>query len=256
MASKTVILVTGANNGIGYETVAALSAASPSFHVLLGSRSVEKGQKALSDLQSAHGSSLKAPISVLQLDVADQKSIQAAKSQIESEFGKLDVLINNAGIIVYQPVDALTALRQTFEVNVFGQMLVTETLEPLLKKAATKPYVIYISSEMGSITKRLDPEFKFAQIRGESYRMSKAALNMLAACHRHNYADWCKVLAFNPGWCVSNLSGEKGREMRIKGGARDPQEPAGVLVDIVTGKRDEDIAKNGMVDVDGGVLPW
>lgn len=80
---------------------------------------------------------------------------------------------------------------------------------------------------------------------------------MLAACHRYNYAEWgCKVLAFNPGWCVSNLTGEKGRKMRLKMGARDPKEPAEALVDIIQGGRDDDIAKNGMVDVDGGVLPW
>ncbi|XDG03645.1 hypothetical protein ABKA04_003260 [Annulohypoxylon sp. FPYF3050] len=256
VSEKTVVLVTGANSGIGYETVVALSSASADFHILLGSRSIEKGQKALESLQETHGSSSKGSISVLQIDVTDQNSIQAARDQIEAEFGKLDVLINNAGVIVYQQVDKLTALRQSFEANVFGQMMVTETLEPLLKKSA-KPYVIYVSSEQGSVTKRLDPDFEYRAIRGEPYRMSKAALNMLAACHRYNYAEWgCKVLAFNPGWCVTNLTGEAGREMRLKGGARDPKEPALALLGIVQGKRDEDIGKNGMVDIDGGVLPW
>ncbi|OTA86297.1 hypothetical protein M434DRAFT_376602 [Hypoxylon sp. CO27-5] len=257
MASdKTIILITGANSGIGYETVVALSKLSDNYHILLGCRSVEKGHKALNDMKLAYGDSLRGTISVLQIDVTNQSSIRTAKEYIEMEFGKLDVLINNAGILIYQDVDTLTALRQIFEANVFGQMMMTETLEPLLRKA-TKPYVIYVSSEQGSITKRLDPNFKYRHIRGETYRMSKAALNMLAACHRYNYAEWgCKVLAFNPGWCVTNLTGEEGREMRIKGGARDAKEPAGVLADIVQGKRDADIEKNGMVDVDGGVLPW
>ncbi|KAI1410996.1 putative short chain dehydrogenase/reductase [Hypoxylon sp. FL1857] len=257
MASdKTIILITGANSGIGYETVVALSKASGSYHILLGCRLVEKGQKALNDMKAAYGDSLKGTISILQIDVTDTNSIQAAKDKIEADFGKLDVLINNAGIIVYQDVDKLTALRQAFEANVFGQMMVTETLEPLLKKA-TKPYIIYVSSEQGSITSRLDPNFVYRQIRGEPYRMSKAALNMLAACHRYNYSEWgWKVLAFNPGWCVTNLTGEKGREMRIRGGARDPKEPANALVDIIQGKRDADIEKNAMVDVDGGVIPW
>ncbi|KAI1214423.1 putative short chain dehydrogenase/reductase [Annulohypoxylon truncatum] len=257
MASdKTIVLITGANSGIGYETVVALSSASANFHVLLGSRSMEKGQKALESLQLAHGDSLKGSISVLQIDVTDQTSIQAAKEQIDTQFGKLDVLINNAGVIVYQQVDRLAALRQSFETNVIGQVMVTETLEPLLRKAI-KPYVIYVSSGQGSVTKRLDANFEHRAIRGDPYRMSKAALNMLAACHRYNYADWgCRVLAFNPGWCVTNLTGEAGREMRRKGGARDPKEPAVALVDIIQGKRDVDIEKNGMVDVDGGVLPW
>ncbi|TRX91892.1 hypothetical protein FHL15_007211 [Xylaria flabelliformis] len=255
-ADKTVILVTGANSGIGLETVKALAATSSNFHVLLGSRSAEKGDHAVSEIRTALGDSMKGAISVLQIDVCDQNSIVAAKEQIESQFGKLDILINNAGIIVHEQVDVMTSLRRTFETNVFGQLAITETLEGLLQKSA-KPYVIYVSSEQGSVTSRLDAEYKFRQIRGDHYRMSKAALNMLAACHRHNFAEWgCKVLAFNPGWCVSNLTGEKGREMRVKGGARDPKDPAIALVDIVLGKRDADIEKNGMVDLDGGLLPW
>ncbi|KAI1077352.1 putative short chain dehydrogenase/reductase [Whalleya microplaca] len=254
-SNKTVILVTGANIGIGYETVVTLSKVSANFHILLGSRSIEKGQKALSDIQSTQND-LQGTISVIQIDVTDQKSIQAAKEQIEAQFGKLDVLINNAGIVVYEQLDTLTALRRTFETNAFGPMILTETLEPLLKKAAN-PYVIYVSSELGSVTLRLDPNSEFYHVPAIPYRMSKAALDMLAACHRYSYASWkCKVLAFDPGYCVSNLTGEGGRETRIKDGARDPKQPANVLVDIVLGNRDADIEKNGMMNVDGRILPW
>ncbi|KAJ4394125.1 hypothetical protein N0V93_003342 [Gnomoniopsis smithogilvyi] len=246
----------GGNSGIGYETVLALSKKSADFHVLLGSRSAEKGQKALEEIKSTAGDLLKGIITVVQIDVTDEQSIKAVKEHIETQFGKLDVLINNAGIIFYQEADLLTNLRSTFECNVFGPMLLTETLEPLLKKA-DKPYVVYVSSAQGSITRRLDPDSPNRHVRGDTYRMSKSALNMLAACHRYNFAEWgCKVLAFNPGFCVSNLTGEKGREMRIQMGARSPQDPAIALVDVVLGKRDEDIAKNGMVCLDGGVLPW
>ncbi|KAI0427104.1 putative short chain dehydrogenase/reductase [Xylaria sp. FL1042] len=260
-SSKIVVLeltpvTEGANSGIGSETVKALAAASSDFHVLLGCRSTEKGRNTINDIRATLGDSLKAAISVVQIDVCDHDSIKAAKEHIEVQFGKLDVLINNAGIIVYEQVDTMTSLRRTFETNVFGQVVITEAMEPLLKKSP-KPYVIYVSSEQGSVTERLNPEYKSRQIRGDHYRMSKAALNMLAACHRYNYADWsCRVLAFNPGWCVSNLTGERGREMRIKAGARNPKDPAIALVDIVLGKRDADIEKNGMVDLDGGVLPW
>ncbi|KAI1146799.1 putative short chain dehydrogenase/reductase [Nemania diffusa] len=255
-SNQIVILITGANSGIGFEAVKALAATSSDFCILLGCRSVEKGQHALSEIRESLGDSVKASISVIQIDICDQKSIEAAKERIETEFGKLDVLINNAGIIVYQKVDTITSLRQSFETNVFGPLVVTETLESLLRKSA-KPYVVYVSSEQGSVSLRLDPDYKFREIRGDHYRMSKAALNMLAGCHRYNFAEWgCKVLAFNPGWCISNLTGEKGREMRIKLGARDPKDPAMALVDVVLGKRDADIEKNGMVDLDGGVLPW
>lgn len=278
--------LTGANNGIGYETVTALAQQSETFHILLGSRTREKGEKALQNLHASHGDSIKGTISVLQLDVTDPHSIAAAKDTIEAEHGKLDVLINNAGIIAYGDSDLLTALRTTFETNVFGTMLLTETLVPLLQKSALHnnnddydngnskkaPYIIYVSSSQGSITSRLDPAEPHRHIRGDTYRMSKAALNMLAACHRFNFdprtsnsnssttaaESQCKikVLAFNPGWCVTDLTGAQGREMRAKGGARSPRKPADALVEIVLGKRDADVEKNGMMDVDGHILPW
>ncbi|RYP16891.1 hypothetical protein DL767_010119 [Monosporascus sp. MG133] len=257
MASeKTVVLITGANGGIGYETVVGLAQTSPDFHILLGSRSVEKGQKALDEIKSTHADSLKSSISVIQLDVSDVKSITAAKDKVEAEFGKLDVLVNNAGIIVTHPCDTLTNLRETFETNTFGPMIITETFEPLLKKSKS-PRVVFVSSEQGSCTLRLDPTYKFAQVRGDTYRMSKAALNMLAACTKYNSAEWgCKVCAFNPGFCVTNLTGEKGRAMRIQHGARPAKDAADALVGVILGKRDADIEKSGLVDLDGDVLPW
>ena len=234
----------------------ALARESQDFDILLGSRSIEKGEKMLEDICHSHASSLKGTISVLQIDITDQKSILDAKEKVETKFGKLDVLINNAGIAVTRQTDTLTNLRETFETNVFGQAVVTEAFESLLKKSSN-PRLIYISSGQGSITNRLDPTHKAYKTRGDYYRMSKTALNMLAACHKFNFAEWgCKVCAFNPGFCVTNLTGEAGRAMRIQHGARDPQDAADALVKVVTGKRDADIAKSGMVDVDGGMLPW
>ncbi|KAF5549109.1 short chain dehydrogenase [Fusarium mexicanum] len=255
-SDKIVILVTGANSGIGYETVLELAKESARFHILLGARNIEKGEKALADIKTTAGDLAKASISVLSIEITDQASVDAAKDAIEDQYGKLDILINNAGIVVYQDVDRVMAFQQAFETNVLGSLRVTETLEPLLKKSS-KPLVIYVSSEQGSISLRLNPEHEFYKIQGDSYRTSKAALNMLAACQRYNYADaGITVVSFNPGWCLSNLTGEQGREWRIKGGARDPKEPAIALVEIVTGQRDSDIEANGLVHVDGGVLPW
>lgn len=200
------------------------------------------------------------------------------------------MLINNAGIIAYGETDLLAGLRATFETNVFGTMLLTETLVPLLRKSSlsfpssssseseesttnqqqpSSPYIIYVSSSQGSVTTRLDPAYPHRHARAETYRMSKAALNMLAACHRYNFdpannvdddadkSKWgCKVVAFDPGFCVTNLTGARGREMREKHGARSPREPADALVEIVMGRRDADVEKNAMVTVDGGVIPW
>jgi NAD(P)-dependent dehydrogenase (short-subunit alcohol dehydrogenase family) len=168
----------------------------------------------------------------------------------------LDVLINNAGVIITRPCDTLTSLREHFETNAFGPALVTEAFEPLLKKSK-EPRIIYVSSDQGSVTTRLNPTYKWYQMRGDHYRMSKAAVNMLAACHRVNFAEWgCKVAAFNPDFCVTNLSGEERKAFGRENGARDPREPALALVAIVGRERDEEFGENGMMDVDGDVKPW
>lgn len=209
---------------------------------------MEKGEKALNDLRSTNGNSLKGNISVIQIEVTEE--------HVETKYGRLDVLINNAGFIVTKPCDTLTNLRETFETNTFGPAAVTEAFEPLLRKSSD-PRLVHVSSDQGSITSRLDPAYKWYRLRGDTYRMSKAALNMLAACHRFSFAEWgCKVCAFNPGFSVMDLTGEAGRAFRRENGARDPKEPAAALVGIVVGKRDADIEKSGMVDVDRGVRPW
>lgn len=233
-----------------------MSQTSPNYHILLGSRSLDKGKKALEEIYSSHDSSLKSSISLIQIDVTDRKSIFAAKDLVESEHGRLDVLINNAGIIVTRKVDSETLLRESFETNSIGPYVVTEVFEPLLKKSK-EPRLIHVSSDLGSVTQRLDPNTKSAFTRAEWYRMSKAALNMLAACHRYTFAGWgCKVCAFNPGFTVTSLTGEAGRKMRIQHGARDAREPAEMLVKIIMGDRDADFEKSGIIDIDGGVLPW
>jgi NAD(P)-dependent dehydrogenase (short-subunit alcohol dehydrogenase family) len=172
---------------------------------------LEKGNNALHEIKSTHGNSLKSTISILHLDVTSKKSIFAAKNDVEKTYGKVDVLVNNAAVLIIQPMDRLELLRATFETNVFGPWILTEVFESLLKKSAS-PLVINISSDQGSITKKLDPTNPGAAIPGEHYRASKAAFNMMAACQRYSYKEWgCKVCAFNPGFCVTNLTGEKGR---------------------------------------------
>ncbi|KAK9327443.1 hypothetical protein V1520DRAFT_357940 [Lipomyces starkeyi] len=257
MASdKKVILITGANSGIGLEAVVSFAQASADYHILLCARSLEKGNNALNEIKTTRTSSLKSYISVLQLDVTSRESINAARDAVDKSYGKLDVLVNNAAILIIEPMDRLELLRATFETNVFAPWVLTEVFEPLLKKSAS-PLIINVSSDQGSITRKLDPTNPGAATPGEHYRASKSAFNMMSACQRYSYKEWgCKVCAFNPGFCVTNLTGEKGRQMRIKRGARPAKEAADVLVDIVLGKRDVDFEKNGMLDVDGGVLPW
>jgi len=253
--SELIILI-GANSGIGLETVASLAQTSADYHILLCARSLQKGNSALDDIKSIHGDSVKSTISVLELDVTIQDSILAARDEVENTYGKLDILINNAAILIVQPMGKLELLRATFETNLFGPWLLTEAFEPLLRKSES-PLIINVSSEQGSTTLKLDPTYAGAAVPGDHYRSSKAALNMMTACHRYWFKEWgCRVCAFNPGFCVTNLTGEKGREMRIAHGARPAKDAADALVDVILGKRDSDFEKNGMLDLDGGVLPW
>lgn len=191
---------------------------------------------------------------MVQLDVIDQASIKAAATSIEKDFGRLDVLINNAGIINSSP-SLLEQLRATFETNTFGPAVVTETFLPLLEKSKDGR-LIYVSSDLGSITRRADPNDKYYKLPAVAYRMSKSALNMLMVCHHAQFQEkGIKVWAFNPGYVVTNLSGkgEAGIQERIKNGAGDASVSAKALADIVSGKRDEDVGKH----VEGsGVIAW
>lgn len=114
-------------------------------------------------------------LTVLSYIVTDQASIKAAVSQISTDFGRLDVLINNAGIIVRNP-NFLENLRTVFETNTFGPAVVTEAFLPLLEKSRDGR-LVYVSSGLGSMTMRSDPSAPYYQLPGTTYRMSKAALN-------------------------------------------------------------------------------
>ena len=188
------------------------------------------------------------------LDVTDQASVEVAAAQVGKEFGKLDVLINNAGVMPRSPT-LIEQLRETFEANTFGPAVVTEAFLPLLEKS-TDARLIYTSSDLGSLTRRADPNYKYSKLPATVYRMSKAALDMLMVCHHMQYkAQGIKVWAFNPGYVVTNLSGtgEAGVQERIKNGAGDANVSAKSLADIVTGKRDKDVGKHVEAE---GVIEW
>ncbi|KAL7807262.1 NAD(P)-binding protein [Trichoderma gracile] len=172
-ATKQVVLVTGSNQGIGFEIVKKLVAQQPTYHVLLGCRSLAKGKEAVSALGKLAGS-----------------SIAACVAQIEREHGKLDVLINNAGIGRHA-VEELPSLRAKmaalFDVNVFGTLVMTDAAIPLLQKAADQgsvPRIVFITSEMGSLGNTLNPSWKYYQHNTSiPYKSSKAAANMIGACY-------------------------------------------------------------------------
>lgn len=184
-ADKQVVLVTGGNQGIGYEIVKKLVAEQPTYHVLLGCRALSKGVEAISKIEKLAGS-----VSPVEVDITSNDSIAACVAQIDREYGRLDVLINNAGIGRHA-VEGLPSIRAKmaalFDVNVFGTLEVTDAAIPLLQKGADQgsvPRIVFITSEMGSFGNTLNPSWKYYQHNTSiPYKSSKAAANMIGACY-------------------------------------------------------------------------
>ncbi|TVY93865.1 Short-chain dehydrogenase/reductase [Lachnellula willkommii] len=249
-SSTTIVFITGANGGIGFET-ASLFATIPSYHIIIGARSVEKGEKAVSEIKSQNP---QGTISFVQIDVTDDKSITDAVATVEKDFGRVDVLINNAGII--SRAESLgDRLRENFATNTIGAAVVSKSFGPLLFKSQHAK-IINVSSGLGSISQTLDPKNPYYKSKTAAYMMSKAALNMLTAYDHVQLGDkGIKIWAFCPGYVVTNLTGtgEQGVQERIARGAGSPKESASGLLAIVEGKRDADVGKFVHKD---GVYGW
>ena len=148
------------------------------------------------------------------LDVTDAKSAQEAADWIDPEYGRLDILINNAGIAVGGGAPSETDLdemREVYETNVFGVIMVTNAMLPLLRRAPAAR-IVNVSSEVGSITSMTDPASPLAQMpAGLAYPSSKSALNMITAMYAKELRDTpIKVNAANPGYTKTDLNRNTG----------------------------------------------
>lgn len=206
---SNIVLITGSNQGLGFELARRLASDYPGYHILMGARDTSKGNEAASKLK-AEGLSVEA----IQIDVTDEPSIQAAAAEVETKFGRLDVLVNNAGIVAEGKMPPGTSLQETFraclDVNTVGPFLVTEAFTSLLKKSDL-PRVVFMSTGLASITDRLNPDDQCAAFQFPVYRSSKAALNMVMAHYAALYVkEGWKVNANDPGFCATNLNGYRG----------------------------------------------
>lgn len=246
--SKTIILITGGNNGIGL-AACQLFAAQEKYHCIMGSRSLEKGQAAISSIQSSTPGSA---ISLVQLDITSDSSIAAAVQTVEAQHGHLDILINNAGVC---PMDfSRSTLRDCLETNAISPAMVTAAFTPLLLNS-TNARVIYVSSMLGSITCRTDPKDMAHNEAYKVYRTSKAALNMLAACDTWEFRGRIKVFAYCPGYVITDLAGQ--REAKEKAGiAASPEGSARGLLAIAQGERDDEMGMFLHDEKAGMVHPW
>jgi NAD(P)-dependent dehydrogenase (short-subunit alcohol dehydrogenase family) len=184
------------------------------------------------------------------LDITNSASIEAAAAEVTKRYGKLDILINNAGVSSKAP-SLVENLEQCISVNLLGSARVTESFLPLLKKSSSSR-LIFITSVLGSIAARSDPLNPFAGIPASGYRTSKAALNMLLACYTHELAgQGIKVFGICPEFLATELNGPP--DMMRQMGAKEPETGAQLVLSVVEGKRDHD---QGQVVFADGTRPW
>jgi NAD(P)-dependent dehydrogenase (short-subunit alcohol dehydrogenase family) len=233
MSDMPIALVTGANRGIGLEVCGQL--AQHGYTVLLGSRDLAKGEQAATSLK-------RQGLDILphQLDVTDKASIEQLRAQVESAFGRLDVLVNNAAILYDTWQQALNAdleiVREALETNTLGAWQMCQAFIPLLRRS---PHgrIVNVSSEAGSLASM--------GAGTPAYNVSKVALNaltrMLAAELR---SSRILVNAVCPGWVATDMGGAGGRP--VAEGA------AGVLWAVTL----PDGGPTGGFFRDGKPLPW
>jgi NAD(P)-dependent dehydrogenase (short-subunit alcohol dehydrogenase family) len=237
MQDKPVALITGANKGIGLEIAKQL--AERGFTVLLGARDAERGERAAKEV----GGDARA----IALDVTNPATITAAAEQIHSELGRLDVLVNNAGIVKGgKPSEAaLSDVREVFETNVLGVIAVTQALLPLLK-AAPAGRIVNVSSRVGSLSTISSPSFPMPGVGGVAYGPSKSALNAVTVAFAQELAGTrVKVNAACPGYTATDLNGHAGPRT-VQQGAREPVRLA--LLD--------ESGPTGSYSNDDGPIPW
>lgn len=240
MASeKQVILITGGNTGLGLEAVKALYRSDTPYEILIGSRDLKKGDDAITRIQDEISSS-ESTLSVVQVDISSDHSIAAARDDVETRFGRLDVLVNNAGGNFDNELqERRLSLRETwnksFDVNVSGTMVITSDFVPLLLKAPN-PRLLFTTSGTSTLAgseSTSTPPLKAINSSPSAgwpkpnvanpitvYRSTKTGLNMaMHEWHRVLKEDGVKVWAVSPGFLATGLAGigvERLKQVRLK----------------------------------------
>lgn len=243
MAAAKVIVVTGANKGIGYSIVRGLSSKarelSQPLSIVVTARDSGRGTQAVESLRKEIGSGHKVDISFTQLDVTDDKSVQKAAKEVANKHGGVDVLINNAGIATKGDAFDASVVKETFETNYFGLKRVTDAFLPNLREGGR---IVHVSSSLGKLQvlksdglkKRFaNPQLTQAELddlvhefqravednsyeqKGwpkSAYGASKVAVTAHAGLLARSEALKRKhILAFAicPGWCRTDMAGDQ-----------------------------------------------
>ncbi|KAB8163276.1 SDR family NAD(P)-dependent oxidoreductase [Streptomyces sp. 3MP-14] len=248
---RKIALVTGANKGIGRGVAEQLAALG--MTVLLGARDARRGEEAAAEVRAAGGDA-----HALTLDVTDRATVEAAAQRVAERFGRLDVLVNNAGITGSGRVSPDQAhdqipssvepdmVRAVFDTNVLGVIAVTNALLPLLRRSPA-PRVVNVSSHAASLTLTSDPASPLAAlIPSAAYSPSKSALNALTVQYANELrGDGVLVNAVAPGFVATDSNNHTGLLTVAEGAA--------VVVRLATLGPDGPTA--GFFDAEGPV-PW
>ncbi|PRX10915.1 UNVERIFIED_ORG: NAD(P)-dependent dehydrogenase (short-subunit alcohol dehydrogenase family) [Martelella mediterranea] len=222
--NSRIALVTGANQGIGLQIATDLAASG--LTVLLASRNLDRGKAAAQTIDG--------DVHPIQLDVTDEASIRAAAAQVEQQFGRLDILINNAAISranrqESEAVDdyaqrsratliSVDEVRAIWETNVFGVLVVTQAFVPLLRKSEAAR-IVNVSSGLGSLTVNSTPN-PYRAIFNPGYGASKTALNAITLAFAIDLeSEGIKVNAVTPGFTRTALNNYEGTETVQQGAA-------------------------------------
>ena len=241
MSEQTIALVTGANKGIGYEIAAGLAARG--WSVGVGARDDERREAAVQKLQADGADVFGVP-----LDVTDDASVAAAARLIEDRAGRLDVLVNNAGVtggMGQIPTTAdLEAVRTAVETNVIGVIRVTNAMLPLLRCSAS-PRIVNMSSSVGSLTRQSAPGAETGPISA-AYAPSKTFLNAVTVQYAKELRDTNILINLGcPGYCATDLNGFRG--------VRTPEQGAAIAIQLAT--LPDDGPTGGFFE-DAGPVPW
>ncbi|TYP74115.1 SDR family oxidoreductase [Paenibacillus methanolicus] len=205
-----IALITGANKGIGLEIARQLG--KQGMIVLVGARSLPKAEEAAAKLQAERIQAYP-----MELDVTNRQHIAYAADRIEKEYGKLDVLVNNAGIYLDHEGTDVDMMRRSFDTNFFGAYALTDSLLHLLK-ASPEGRIVNQSSILGSVGTILGNDM-YGKASAPGYTASKAAMNAWTAQLSIQLGDTpIKVNACHPGWVKTDMGGS-GAVMEIHEGA-------------------------------------
>ncbi len=205
-------LITGGNRGIGF--AACESLAKKGMKILLGSRDIEKGEFAAKKLQDKGHD-----VTFISLDVSQPKSIQCAADEIQKQYGSLDVLVNNAGVLPHGTLLELSEkdLHQGIDVNFLGPINLIRTFTPaMIKKGYGR--IVNVSSGWGSFKEGLEGP--------AIYSITKAGLNAVTLTLAQSLPKNVKVNSMCPGWVHTQMGG--------KDAPKTPEEGAEMIVHLAT----------------------